>query len=186
MGIAKGYYSLIQYCPDFARSEALNIGVLLYCPSNRFLKAITDEGLSRIQCCFALSDLERDRVNALRLSMERRLRTEQKRLQRIEDLEQFVASRGNAIQISPPRPIKITDAEQDLRQLYGQLVETGSPAPAEVAHEIDNDSGQQRKKARRKKGREYLDLHLEELAFGNLRRTSTVRAPIFTLPAHGG
>lgn len=37
----KGYYSIIQYCPDLSRFEAANVGVLLFCPERAFLKALT-------------------------------------------------------------------------------------------------------------------------------------------------
>ena len=33
----KGYFSLIQYCPDTARREAANVGVMLLCPEAGFL-----------------------------------------------------------------------------------------------------------------------------------------------------
>ena len=38
---SKGYYSLIQYCPDLGRLEAANVGVLLFCPERGFLKFST-------------------------------------------------------------------------------------------------------------------------------------------------
>jgi len=34
----RGYYWIIQYCPDLGRLEAANIGVLLFCP-DREIKA---------------------------------------------------------------------------------------------------------------------------------------------------
>jgi len=39
MSLTKGYYSIIQYCPDPSRLEAVNIGVALFCPELRFLRA---------------------------------------------------------------------------------------------------------------------------------------------------
>ena len=39
MESAKGYYCLIQYCPDLARLEAANIGVILFCPERGFIRA---------------------------------------------------------------------------------------------------------------------------------------------------
>ena len=35
---SRGYYCIIQYCPDLGRLEAANIGVLLFCPDRGFLK----------------------------------------------------------------------------------------------------------------------------------------------------
>ena len=44
----KGYYSVIQYCPDLGRFEAANMGVLLFCPESGFLKSLMSGNNSRI------------------------------------------------------------------------------------------------------------------------------------------
>ena len=40
MTTEKGYYSLIQFCPDVSRLEAVNLGVILFCPGSAFLQAL--------------------------------------------------------------------------------------------------------------------------------------------------
>lgn len=37
MNTSKGYYSLVQYCPDRSRMESANLGVVLFCPDLDFL-----------------------------------------------------------------------------------------------------------------------------------------------------
>ena len=44
MNAHRGYYSLIQYCPDLSRLEAVNVGVVLFCPEPRFIEARTSAG----------------------------------------------------------------------------------------------------------------------------------------------
>ena len=39
MTAIRGYYSLIQYCPDRSRLEAANVGVVLFVPDRSFFKA---------------------------------------------------------------------------------------------------------------------------------------------------
>jgi hypothetical protein len=126
MAANKGYYSLIQYCPDLGRRESVNIGVLLLCPELNFMKALTDPALKRLCSCFAATEAERRRVEELRASIQRRLRAEAAHIRGLDDLKSFVASRGNAIQLTEPRPTKVYDAEKDLQRLFKRLVEPPS------------------------------------------------------------
>lgn len=38
MNPVKGHYSIVQYCPDLARRETVNIGVVLLVPDRAFLQ----------------------------------------------------------------------------------------------------------------------------------------------------
>ena len=58
----KGYYSIIQYCPDLSRLEAANIGVLLFCPEVRFIRAKTSAGNDRIRRFFGTDILDKERL----------------------------------------------------------------------------------------------------------------------------
>lgn len=40
----------------------------------------------------------------------------------VEDLQQFVDTRGNALQLTHPRPVKVFDPESDLNALFDELV----------------------------------------------------------------
>jgi hypothetical protein len=136
MSPSKGYYSLIQYCPDLSRLEAANIGVLLFCPDRQFLKAQTDSAAIRIQKFFGLKKRDRDYIESLRVSIEERLKNEQHNFESLEDLQRFIETRANAIQITPPRTMKVFDPEADLQGLFRRLVidiEKETPVPAEAA-----------------------------------------------------
>ena len=52
MNATKGYYSLVQYCPDVARQEAANVGVVLFCPELAFLEARLASSNHRIRRFF--------------------------------------------------------------------------------------------------------------------------------------
>jgi hypothetical protein len=118
----KGYYSLIQYCPDLSRMEAVNIGVLLFCPEINFIKARTDKTESRVRKLFGLKREDKSRINAMREAIEKRLIVDQENFQTLEDLEKFIQTRANAVQITPPRPMKVFEPEKDLEELFNQLV----------------------------------------------------------------
>ena len=73
METSKGYYSLIQYCPDLARLEAANIGVILFCPERGFLRAKTAQGNDRIRRFFGSQDNDWTQINAVKNAIINRL-----------------------------------------------------------------------------------------------------------------
>jgi len=118
----KGYYCIIQFCPDLGRLEAANIGVLLFCPSLGFLEARTSRDNSRIRHFFGDEGHDWVRINSFKQGIEERLEVEREGIRSLEALEAFIARRANLIQISPPRPMKVHDPKQDLDQLFVDLV----------------------------------------------------------------
>jgi hypothetical protein len=122
MNPTKGYYSLIQYCPDLGRLEAANVGVLLFCPERHFLQARTSRGNRRINRFFGAEGHDWERINAFKKGLEERLESEGARIDTLEQLEDFIAGRANLLQITPPRPMKVTDPAKDLDALYDELI----------------------------------------------------------------
>ena len=119
---SKGYYSLIQYCPDLSRLEAANIGVVLFCPEKHFLKARTARANRRIQQVFGRAGHDWSQIDSFKIGIEERIEVENGKIRTLEDLEQFIATRANLIQITPPRPMRVTDPGKDLDELYKELV----------------------------------------------------------------
>ena len=119
---AKGYYCLIQYCPDQTRLEAATIGVLLFCPERTFLKALTARDNRRIQRFFGREGHDWSRINSFKAAIEERLEVEQQELQSLTDLETFIALRANQFQITSPRPMRVNNPEEDLKRLYDEVV----------------------------------------------------------------
>lgn len=130
MHASKGYYSLIQYCPDLSRLEAANIGVLLFCPERRFIRARTAQSNDRIRRFFGSEDNDWTQINAIKATVEKRLEVAAASFRSLADLNQFIATRANEVQLTPARPMKVFDPEKDLQELFDQLV--GGRARREV------------------------------------------------------
>jgi hypothetical protein len=117
--MSTGYYCLIQYCPDFSRAEAANVGLVLF-------QAEPNETAVRIveKVDFVAKRLGRKIATASVLedvqSISYRLKHELFRS--VADLERFVRTRGNKIQLTMPRPMRIEAIEQDAEQLFAELV----------------------------------------------------------------
>ncbi|UUO06613.1 DUF3037 domain-containing protein [Blastopirellula sp. J2-11] len=132
MTTEKGYYSVIQYCPDLGRFEAANVGVLLFCPQSGFLQALTSKSNRRIKKFFGKIGHDWKRIDAIKKSLEESLANGSSKIDSLEALQKFIATRANAIQLSDPKPIRVTNAADDLQALYNELVgETPGPAKRE-------------------------------------------------------
>ena len=104
---SKGYYSVIQYCPDLGRLEAANIGVLLFCPERGFLDALTAKHNERIRKFFGSKDHDWKKINSFKLGIEERIRAEYASVSTVEDLREFIDRRANQFRITDPQPMRV-------------------------------------------------------------------------------
>lgn len=112
----RGYYSVIQYMPDAARAECINVGVVLHCPSvNKFPSVRIDP------VCRRARRLLGGNPQPAAVSMGDRIGHE--KWKDVDDFQHFVDTRANAIRLTDPRPIKITkSAAAEVDKLYEELV----------------------------------------------------------------
>lgn len=129
----KGYYSLIQYCPDESRLEALNIGVVVFCPELGAVRArFAESPHIRIKKLFGPVDraVFESHVDAI----TERLKTGEKEFLTRDDFAQFAATRSNAIAFTVPRFVKIYDVELTAASLFDRLV--GESRRITRAHQV--------------------------------------------------
>jgi len=122
MSVMRGYYSLIQFCPDLSRLETVNVGVVLLCPDAGFLAARTSANNNRSQRIFGRENVDGPRLNAAKAAIEARLRKDAAALRSLDDLKQFIATRANDLILTPPRSLKVVSPKQDLERLFRELV----------------------------------------------------------------
>jgi hypothetical protein len=118
----KGYYSLLQYCPDRGRAEAVNIGVLLFCPSKNFLEVEVSSGNDRVRRLFGKESFDPRRLKIVKTAIKSRLQLEKNLFSTPEDLEKFIRTRSNDIILTPHRPMRVIDPKEDLANLFKDLV----------------------------------------------------------------
>lgn len=117
-----GYYSLIQYCPDRMRLEAANIGVLLFCPERKYLRARLAGSNRRIDRFFGAEAGDFKQINAMKRMLEHRLSAEADGINDVEGLQRFADLLANEIQITEPRAMLVEEPEVELAQLFEELV----------------------------------------------------------------
>ncbi|MGD0830952.1 MAG: DUF3037 domain-containing protein [Terracidiphilus sp.] len=128
----KGYYSLIQFCPDPSRLEGVNIGIVVYSSSEKRVRVRITKDNRRIKKVFGNQDWRL--LNRAKASIESQLQSEH--FVTIGDLEAYIAKRANIIQLTAPRSVRITDLETVSKELQNRLV---GPDLLERKHRIEGD-----------------------------------------------
>jgi len=162
----QGYYSLIQYCPDWKLLEVCNIGVMLFCPQARFLDARMTQKNQRIRQFFG-KQFSLDYLKTFKESFAERIRVERENLSELDDLKGFIARRANSFLITEPRSIAIDDPQQKLDGLFTEFF--GEVAKAQ--EEKRESAKDQLFKALKKKFGEKLDSRI-------VRRFPRIEVPI--------
>ena len=122
----KGYYTLVQFCPDHSRRESANIGVILCVPDAQFVRARMTTSHDRIRR-FWRGAVDLGWLKIAKESVERRLDVAGASLAHIEDLSRFIATRANQMVLTEPRPVKVINPEDDLDRLFEELVDHRKP-----------------------------------------------------------
>jgi hypothetical protein len=122
MSAYKGYYSLVQYCPDLSRVEGANVGVVLLVPERGFVQAKMAGGNDRVRRFFGPEADGPEHLNAMKRGLANRIEVEKATLRSAQDLERFASLQANKLLITKPRFVKISEPEQDLEKLFAELV----------------------------------------------------------------
>jgi len=116
------YYSIIQYCPNPARAEVANLGVVLLCQDASFLDVKLAGGNDRIRRIFELRGEALDFIDGAKQSIEDRLRTEKTRLCSLDEFRNFAVTRGGDMRLTEPRFVKTENLEVELDSLFAEFV----------------------------------------------------------------
>jgi len=122
MNTTKGHYSIVQYCPDLARRETVNIGVVLLVPERAFLQSRMVADNERVRHFFGTSGNDAKLLGDFKKSFAARIEAEQSRVSTLESFQKFIDTRGNQIQLTEPAFVKVRESQETIDQLFKQLV----------------------------------------------------------------
>ncbi len=125
----QGFYCTVQFCPDIVRAEVVNVGVLLFVPTLAFLDVRFDSELAGLRRFSTGAAFDLERIRYMVKSVEARLKKSPLTINTLEDLQRFVATRGNQLQLAVPRLVAVDEPASTLKRLYERLVVTNAPAP---------------------------------------------------------
>jgi hypothetical protein len=118
-------YAVIRIVPRVEREEFLNVGVILYCPKQKFLKAKYHLNKKRIEhFCDQLdmNDLEEHLKTFEQISLGEKNAGPIAQLPIAERFRWLTATRSTVIQTSKVHPGFCDDPEKTLNKLFQQLV----------------------------------------------------------------
>lgn len=136
--MARGFYCVVQYCPDRFRAEAVNLGLVLLSLEPHALRVKMTANHDRVRKLFAIGKPELTNLKLSTQGFKSRIELSADELRTSDDLAAFAASRANDLRLTEPRLAKLDNADADFERLFAQLVEQRSTAtlaeasPAEV------------------------------------------------------
>lgn len=134
----KAFYSVIQYCPNRFRAEAVNVGLVLLCPDPLDVRVQMTRKFDRVRKLFAIKGLDLDSLKLTTEGMRCRIECAAVDWLTADDMASFAASRANDLRLSEPRLAKIEEIDVDFKRLFSELVDERTTAsladesPAEV------------------------------------------------------
>jgi len=122
MAPTKGFFSVLQFCPDLDRGECANVGVVLAVPKLHFLSVRLAEDNEGPKQRFGKEAFDDARLSLAKRAIAGRIREEGPAWTEAEHLVLFGKKEGNNILLSAPRTILVENAEADLEELFQRLV----------------------------------------------------------------
>jgi hypothetical protein len=132
MAAHQGYLCLIQYCPDRARIEAVNVGVVIFCPALDVLEVRVTERDDRAARLFGADRARLVLLHEGKQAIVQRLRSADTRPRSLEELQHFVDTRGNELILTLPLSMRVEEPARQLDDLFRRLV-LDPPSPADTA-----------------------------------------------------
>ncbi|WP_207434840.1 DUF3037 domain-containing protein [Sabulibacter ruber] len=118
-------YAVLRVVPCVEREEFLNVGVILYCPAQRFLKTtfhLNQDRLRSFNCDLDLTELY-ERLEAFeRVCAGGKNGGTIGQLPLASRFRWLTATRSTVVQTSAVHPGLCTDAQETLQRLHTQLV----------------------------------------------------------------
>jgi hypothetical protein len=118
-------YAVIRVVPRVEREEFINVGVIVYCPKQKFLKAMLHLDDARISALAPTLDLDclKDNIASLERITSGDLNGGPiARLDQPSRFRWLTATRSTVVQASKVHPGLCVDAEATLMKLFKQLV----------------------------------------------------------------
>lgn len=121
----RGFYSLVQYCPDLSRLEVANVGVVLFCAEWNYLGVELTQNHTRISQMFGRGQRDLKRLRVVKAGLEERLTSSGDDLKSLDSLNELAALHVNTIRMTRFMPCRVSGTPQvDLKRMYEELVES--------------------------------------------------------------
>jgi hypothetical protein len=122
MAAMKGFFSIVQFCPDLDRGECVNVGAVLVVPEVSFLGVQFSDDNEGPKQRFGKDAFDDARLAVSKQALKSRLERDGAAWRGPEDLLSFGRKEGNHLLLSSPRVILVKDPTAELNELFQRLV----------------------------------------------------------------
>ncbi len=120
----RAFYSIVQYCPDLARLEAANVGVVVFRAEPAYLGVKMSENQTRVVKMFGRGNRDLKRLRTFESGLQERLMSGRGDVMSLDRLNQLAAMQVNALRMTPFMPCRISEQPaEDLDRMFQELVE---------------------------------------------------------------
>ncbi len=120
MNESEGFYTIMQFCPDLARAECANVGVVLFTPENEPMAKLGN-GRELVEPRFPEEEINERRLAFSMKGLKERLR--RARIRSPEDLKSFISKEAGVLRLTQPRALTVEDRNRVVDELFKRLVE---------------------------------------------------------------
>jgi len=125
----------VQFCPDAARAEVANVGVLLFSPGHKFIEVCLSKNIKHVQSVFHGLDFDAKQVDMMKKWLKDRVSVQKDNFHSVDDLNHFISTRFNEMVLTAPRSIVVEKPAKLLEALYNELVATREKVKQAVGEE---------------------------------------------------
>ncbi len=118
-------YAVIRVVPQVEREEFINVGIVLYCPKQKFLKTICEVDKARLKAFAPKLDIEETCSYLKAFGNISQSGPDSGPIGKLPIAERFrwlTATRSTVVQTSKVHPGLCDDAQEMLERLFNQLV----------------------------------------------------------------
>jgi Protein of unknown function (DUF3037) len=117
------FYSVIQFCPDAARQEAVNVGVVLFDTHTGYVGVKFSPTAERVRKFFG-HVIDATQLKVLGESVQRMFDLDKQLLASADNFRALGERQANELRFTPPRKIALGHPQTVLETVYRRLVET--------------------------------------------------------------
>jgi hypothetical protein len=114
-----GFYSVVRFCPDIERGEAVNVGVIVGAPGLGMRVRLAERN-EYVKRRFGAEAFDNTRLTLIKEGLAERLKEVESTA---AALAAFGAAEAGKLQISRPRPMVVSNLDGEVLALFQRLVE---------------------------------------------------------------
>lgn len=121
--MSTAFYSLIQFCPDAARQEAVNVGVVLFDTASGYVGVKFTPSVDRLRKFFGNGVIDAEQLKLLGESVRLLIDREKSLFASVDHFRTLTERQANEVRFTPPRMVALGHPQSVLEAVFQRLVD---------------------------------------------------------------